>query len=186
MRQATVQAAGRTVEKTAQAAADKAAKNAGDPSSKKAAKGPSFADIEASYAANKTEYKREYGDVYKTAYLTAITTWLVVVFLASKGCWEDTCGPSLLMTTSAFLFVMTSLGIAHWVSRRSFPMSNHWVNTVARVGGMSPYNLSFYRLWLRRKGYVTLDEARRFMVSERRHQKQARKEEAWRPMKATV
>ncbi len=187
---ATAQAAGITVEKTAEKAADKAAvkpgSKAGDQPAKKAAAGYSFADIEAVFAANKKEFKREYGDVYKTAYLTAVTTWLVVVFLASKGCWEDTCGPSLLMTTSAFVFVMASLGIAHWVSKRSFPMNNRWVDIVGRVDGLSPYTMSFYRLWLRRKGYVTLDEASRFMVSERRHQKQARKEEAWRPLKANV
>lgn len=174
------------MEKTADKTAQKAANKAEEAAARKAARAYGFADIEAAYDANKKEFKREYGDVYKTAYLTAVTTWLVVVFLASKGCWEDTCGPSLLMTTSAFVFVMASLGIAHWVSRRSFPVSNSWVDVVARVDGMSPYNLSFYRLWLRRKGYVTLDEARRFMVSERRHQKQARKEEAWRPLKPSV
>jgi hypothetical protein len=143
----------------------------------------SFDDIEAAYRANKKEFKREHGDVYKTAYLAAIATWLTVVFLASKGCWEDTCGPSLLMTTSAFLFVKVSLGIAHWVSKRAFPVNNEWVDAVAKGQGMSPYNMSFYRLWLRQKGYITLEEARRFMVSERRHQKQRIKEEAWRPLK---
>lgn len=143
----------------------------------------SWEAIEAAYLVNKKEFKKEYGDVYKTAYLTALATWLVVVFLASKGCWEDTCGPSLLMTTGAFLFVMVSLAIAHWVSKRSFPVNNDWVDTVARGQGMSPYNMSFYRLWLRQKGYITLDQARRFMVSERRHQKQMTKEEAWRPLK---
>jgi len=189
---ATAQATGKTVEKTAEKAADKASGKAankpaaGDQAPKKAAGGYTFADIEAAYAANKKEFKREYGDVYKTAYLTAVTTWLVVVFLASKGCWEDTCGPSLLMTTSAFIFVMASLGIAHWVSKRSFPVSNRWVDIAGRVDGLSPYTMSFYRLWLRRKGYITLDEAHRFMVSERRHQKQARKEEAWRPIKPAV
>lgn len=146
----------------------------------------SFDEIEKAYTANKKEFKREYGDVYKTAYLAATATWLTVVFLASKGCWEETCGPSLLMTTGAFLFVMISLAVAHWVSKRSFPVNNAWVDIVARGQGMSPYNMSFYRLWLRQKGYITLDEARRFMVSERRHQKQRIKEEAWRPAKPAV
>ena len=140
-----------------------------------------FDNVENTYRENKKEYKREYGDVWRTAYLTAVATWLVVVFLAYKGCLPDTCGPSLLMTTGAFVFVMVSLGIAHWVSKRAFPVSNAWVDAVGRAEGLSPYNMSFYRLWLRRKGYVTLEEARRFMVSERRHQKQHRKEEAWRP-----
>jgi hypothetical protein len=143
----------------------------------------SFEDIERVYRDNRKEFKKEYGDVYRTAYLTGIATWLVVVFLASKGCWEDTCGPSLVMTTGAFFFVMVSLGLAHWVSKRSFPVNNAWVDIVPQVEGMSPYNMSFYRLWLRQKGYITLEEARRFMVSERRHQKQVRKEEVWRPAK---
>lgn len=142
----------------------------------------SFEDIETAYKVNKKDFKREHGNVYKTAYLAATATWLTVVFLASKGCWEDTCGPSLLMTTGAFIFVTVSLGIAHWVSKRSFPVNNDWVDAVARGQGMSPYNVSFYRLWLRQKGYITLEEARRFMVSERRHQKQVTKEEAWRPL----
>jgi hypothetical protein len=143
----------------------------------------SFDDIETAYRENKREYKREYGDVWRMAYLTAIATWLVVVFLAGKSCLPDTCGPSLLMTTGAFVFVMVSLGIAHWVSKRAFPVSNSWVDAVGKATGLSPYNMSFFRLWLRRKGYVTLEEARRFMVSERRHQKQHKKEEAWRPLK---
>ncbi len=110
------------MEKTAEKAADKAAakpaSKVGDPSAKKAAAGYSFADIEAAFAANKKEFKREYGDVYKTAYLTAIATWLVVIVLAANRLLDDTCGLSLLMTTGAFVFVMASLGIAHWVSKR--------------------------------------------------------------------
>jgi hypothetical protein len=141
----------------------------------------SFEDVERAYKDNRKEFKKEYGDVYRTAYLAAIATWLVVVLLAARGCVEDTCGPSLLLTTGAFLFVLVSLGIAHFVSKHSFPMSNDWVDAVAHADGLSPYNMSFFRLWLRRKGYITLDEARRFMVSERRHQGQRTKEEAWRP-----
>ncbi len=141
-------------------------------------------DVESTYKDNRKEFKKEYGDVYRTAYLAAIATWLVVVLLAARGCVADTCGPSLLLRMGAFLFVLISLVIAHFVSKRSFPMSNDWVEAVAHADGMSPYNMSFYRLWLRRKGYITLDEARRLMVSERRHQEQRTKEEVWRPGKA--
>lgn len=141
----------------------------------------SFEEIESAFAVNTKEFKREYGDVWKTAYLTAIATWLVVIALAANNCLEETCGLSLLMTTGAFVFVMASLGIAHWVSKRHFPMNNAWIDAVSRSQGLSPYSITFYRLWLRRKGFVTLDEAQRFMVSERRHQMQRIKEEAWRP-----
>ena len=141
----------------------------------------SFEKIEDAFTVNRKEFKREYGDVWKTSYLTAIATWLVVIALAANNCLDDTCGLSLLMTTGAFVFVMVSLGIAHWVSKRHFPMNNAWIDAVAGSQGLSPYSISFYRLWLRRKGFVTLEEAQRFMVSERRHQKQRIKEEAWRP-----
>lgn len=141
----------------------------------------SFEKIEDAFTVNRKEFKREYGDVWKTAYLTAIATWLVVIALAANNCLDDTCGLSLLMTTGAFVFVMVSLGVAHWVSKRHFPMNNAWIDAVGRSEGLSPYSITFYRLWLRRKGFVTLEEAQRFMVSERRHQKQRIKEEAWRP-----
>ncbi|MGB0128881.1 MAG: hypothetical protein WBP72_14680 [Rhodocyclaceae bacterium] len=142
---------------------------------------PGWDAVEKAFASNKKDFKREYGDVWRTAYLTAVATWLVVIFLAGSNCFEDTCGLSVLMTTGAFLFVLFSVGIAHWVSKRHFPICNAWIDAVARSEGLSPYNLSFYRLWLRRKGYVTLEEAKRFMVSERRHQKQRTKEQAWQP-----
>jgi hypothetical protein len=141
----------------------------------------SFDDVEHTFKANQREFKREYGDVWKVSYLTAIATWLVVVVLAANNCLDDTCGLSLLMTTGAFIFVMVSLFVAHWVSKRHFPMNNAWIDAVGRSQGLSPYTISFFRLWLRRKGFVTLEEAKRFMVSERRHQKQRVKEEAWRP-----
>lgn len=141
---------------------------------------PSWEAIETAFKSNQNDFKREYGDVWRMAYVTGLATWLVVIFLAGSNCFEDTCGLSVLMTTGAFLFVMFSLGIAHWVSKWHFPVCNAWIDAVAHAQGLSPYNLSFYRLWLRRKGYVTLEEAKRFMVSERRHQMQSTKEEAWR------
>jgi hypothetical protein len=146
-----------------------------------AAVSPGWEAVEIAFKSNQKDFKKEYGDVWRTAYLTAVATWLVVIFLAGSNCFEDTCGLSVLMTTGAFLFVLFSVGIAHWVSKWHFPMCNAWIDAVAHSEGLSPYNLSFYRLWLRRKGYVTLEEAKRFMVSERRHQKQRTKEQAWQP-----